>query len=160
MSASRVPRARRWLLGSLLLATALAGCGGDRGASADVAGFTYSVGAADDMNLPAAELQAYAPIDRIDIGPDWLLDRTAYAIPGVDPGQVLVIKLRLDRSGPNAPQSDFMLLLRGRDAIRLLCPYMSVSGAKASIDCDWRARRQGPRPSRSAISAASARWPS
>jgi hypothetical protein len=68
-------------------------------------------------------------------------DRTAYAIPGVDPGQVLVIKLRLDRSGPDAPQSDFMLLLRGVDAVRLLCPYMAVSGAKASVECDEQARR-------------------
>jgi len=129
-------RHRMAALISLIVAATLLGCNGDRAATADVAGGTYVVTGIDGVHLQAADLAPHAPIIRIDMGTDWLLDRTAYAVSGVDPARVLVIKLRQDVTEPNAPPSEFMLLLRGSDAIRLLCPFIGRTGSKAPVDCD------------------------
>jgi hypothetical protein len=119
-----------------MVSATLVACLGSRGATAEVRGASYSVGSADDVHLDDVVMSPYAALDRIDIGSDWLTDRTAYAIPGIDPAHVLVVKLRSDLSGPNTPQTPFLVLLRGSDAILLLCPYMTPVGAKPSVDCD------------------------
>ena len=114
----------------------LAACGMiDQGSRAVVQGETYVVSSADDLDLGTVALEPYAPIDSIGLGSDWLSDRTAYQIVGIDPHRVLLIKLRPDISGPNAPQSGFMILLRGADSIKLLCPALPSVGPKAAIDC-------------------------
>jgi hypothetical protein len=115
----------------------LAGCDViDVGSTAVVEGETYSVGSADEFHLRTVPLEPYAPIASIGIGSDWLSDHTAYQIAGIDPHRLLVIKLRPDISGPNAPQSGFMVLLRGEDAIKLLCPWLPPAGPKPAVDCD------------------------
>ena len=119
-----------------LVVVLTAGCDGDRGASADVAGLRYSVSGGNDVTIDLARVVPFAPIDRIDYA-DWLADQTAYAILGIDPKQILVIKIRPEIVGTtNAPQKPYMLLERGSGARKLLCSFTPAVGAKPATDCD------------------------
>lgn len=91
-------------------------------ASARVNGLDYTVAAARSFDAPMDALTRYAETTIVDQG--FAFDGlAAYSIRGVDPSQILVMKLAPDQRDDAGPLGSYILLVRGPDAFALICAY-------------------------------------
>lgn len=92
-------------------------------ATAVVNDLQYVVSGARSLHLPPEVLTPYG--EATQMGDDQLVDGlTVYAVRGIDPKQILVIKLKAGTRDDVGPLGDYFLLWRGGNAvISEICPY-------------------------------------
>jgi hypothetical protein len=104
-------------------------------ATATVNGMTYNLAAARNLDVPAAALEPYGSASQIQADASWFEGSTVYAIQGVDPSTVLVLKLTPEARDDAGSLGRFFLLIRGPDAFRSLCSYFDPSIASVPRAC-------------------------
>lgn len=112
--------------------------GVDRGSSpatAFVDGVEYNLAAARSLHLPSDVLEPYGSVTRLQADPAQFEDLTAYAVRGVDPATLLVMKLKPDARDDSGTLGEVFLLVRGPDAFRDLCPYFDPASDATPRDC-------------------------
>lgn len=91
-------------------------------ASARVRDLDYTLSVARSFDAPADALVPFA--DEVTVDPVFDFDGlVAYSIRGVDPSQVLVMRLAPDQRDDAGPLGRYVLLVRGPDAFSLVCAY-------------------------------------
>lgn len=112
-----------------------------RPATAEVNGLEYSAGFYRNLKLDPDDVAPYARLTRIDAG---LLveDSTAYAVRGVDPAQILVVKLVPGQGDDGGSFGEYAVLIRGaalsRGDSRALCPFLDPTHPHTVETCGER----------------------
>lgn len=126
---------RVFRLGLAVTIVALGGCeqAKDGLATAQVAGLEYVVTVARSFDLPDSDLQPYG---RAEVAPLFAFeDLTAHSINGVDPRQVLVMRLEPEQTDNAGPLGRFILLVRGPGAFGAVCQYFDPSSDATPSEC-------------------------
>lgn len=96
-------------------------------ATAEVNGLEYSAGFYRNLRLDPDDVAPYARLTRIDAGL-LLEDSTAYAVRGVDPAQILVVKLVPGQGDDGGSYGEYAVLSRGAvlssGDSTALCPFL------------------------------------
>jgi len=104
-------------------------------ATAVVGGLEYQMAAARSLDLPSSALEPYGSATQIQADAALFDGLTVYAVRGVDPATVLVLKLMPDARDDAGSLGEVFLLIRGPDAFRSLCPYFEPSNEATPRDC-------------------------
>jgi hypothetical protein len=105
---------------------------GSRGATAEVNGREYAVAVYRNLNLGPDDVAPYAPLTGFDAGLA-LQDSTAYAVRGVDPAQILVVKLLPGQVDDGGSYGEYAVLSRGGS--RALCPFLDPAHPHTVESC-------------------------
>jgi len=104
-------------------------------ATAEVNGLEYGVGVYRNLVLDPDDVGPYARVTRIDGGLR-LEDATAYAVRGVDPAQILVVRLVPGQGDDGGSYGEYAVLSRGDS--RALCPFLDPTHPHTVETCGGR----------------------
>jgi len=104
-------------------------------ATATVGGVEYNLAAARNLNLPKGLLEPYGTATNIQVDADLFSGTAVFAIRGIDPASVLVLKLQPDARDDAGSLGEYFLLIRGPNAFRSLCPYFDPSSETSPRVC-------------------------
>ncbi len=103
-------------------------------ASARVKNLDYTVAVARSFDAPVDALTRYAETTIVDQGFAFA-GLAAYSIRGVDPSQILVMKLAPDQRDDAGPLGSYILLVRGPDGFALICAYFDPASEATPRVC-------------------------
>lgn len=110
--------------------------GGARAAKAFVGGVEYLPAPGRSFSVPSGLLEPYGTATRVEVNPGWLDGTTVYAIRGMDPARVLVMRFKPGaRDDAGVPLGEFLLLVRGRGTWQSLCPYFDPASDAIPTVC-------------------------
>ena len=117
-----------------LSATGECGAAGGCIATATVEGRQYAQSISRGLQINAADLMPYAIATRRSRSHE-TLDEQTYRLGGLDPTQVLVMKLVPGQADDAGSIGSFLVLFGGGFDSALLCPYQPTSGPLRPAEC-------------------------
>ncbi len=121
--------------------------GGSSPALAVVDRVEYRVGVGRSMRIDAGDLTPYGRVETTNV-PDWIVDRTAFSLAGIDPLAVLTVRSAPGLADDNGPFGEFLILWGPNDPYPALCSYVEPGDPASPTEC-LPAIPETPEPSHS-----------
>lgn len=121
------------VVGSLAVGGALSQQSASQMATATVDGRVYNVSITRGIRIPQAALVPHGPATDY-LADIEVVDLSTYALNGVDPIELLLMKPAPNQRTGGAAEGDYVLLVRG-DGLKRLCPYVDPTMGQAPQFC-------------------------